>query len=70
MVAIANPPKRMVVYSRGTKTWRTLKQFRADWGFWRWSGDSKSILMAKTAAEPKEQPGIYRLNIADGKRLL
>ncbi len=67
MVAIANPPKRMVVYSRETKTWRTLKQFGADWGYWRWSGDSKSILMAKIAAEPGEQPGIYRLNIADGK---
>ena len=67
MVAIANPPKRMVVYSRETKTWRTLKQCRADWGFWRWSGDSKSILMAKIAAEPGEQPGVYRLNIADGK---
>jgi serine/threonine protein kinase/Tol biopolymer transport system component len=67
MVAIANPPKRMVVYSRETKTWKVLKQFGADWGFWRWSGDSKSILMAKVAAEPGEQPGIYRLSIADGK---
>ncbi len=67
MVAIANPPKRMVVYSRGTKTWRILKEFGADWGFWRWSGDSKSILMAKIAAEPGEQPGVYRLNVADGK---
>jgi Tol biopolymer transport system component len=67
MVAIANPPKRMVVYTRETKTWRTLKQCGADWGFWRWSGDSKSILMAKIAAEPGEQPGVYRLNIADGK---
>jgi eukaryotic-like serine/threonine-protein kinase len=67
MVAIANPPKRMVVYYRGAKTWRTLKEFGADWGYWKWSGDSKSILMAKIAAEPGEQPGIYRLNIADGK---
>lgn len=67
MVAIANPPKRMVVYSRETKTWRILKQFGADWGYWQWSGDSKSILMAKTAAEPGEQPGVYRLDIADGK---
>jgi succinylarginine dihydrolase len=33
MVAMANPPKRMVVSYRGTKTWRTLKQCRADWGF-------------------------------------
>ena len=67
MVAIANPPKRIVVYSRETKTWRTLKEFGADWGFWRWSNDSKSILMAKIAAEPGEQPGVYRLNIADAK---
>jgi len=67
VVAIANPPTRMVVYSQETKTWRTLKQFGADWGFWCWSRDSKSILMAKTVAEPGEQPGIYRLNIADGK---
>ena len=69
VVAIADPPKRMVVYSRETKTWRTLKQFGADWGFWRWSNDSKSILMAKIAAEPGEQPGVYRLNIADANGL-
>lgn len=67
MIAIANPPKRMVLYSREAKTWKTLKEFGADWGYWRWSGDSRSILMAKTAPEPGEQPGIYRLDIADGK---
>jgi dipeptidyl aminopeptidase/acylaminoacyl peptidase len=67
MVVIANPPKRMVVYSRETKTWRILKEFAADWGYWSWSGDSKSVWMAKVAPEPGEQPGIYRLNIADGK---
>lgn len=67
MVAIANPPKRMVVYSRETKTWKTLKEFVTDWGFWKWAGDSKSILMVRTSPEPGDQPGIYRLNIADGK---
>jgi hypothetical protein len=67
MVAMANLPKRMVVYSRETKTWRTLKKFGADWGYYRWSTDSKSILMPKISAEPGEQPGVYRLNIADGK---
>ena len=67
MVAMANPPKRIVVYSRETKTWRTLKQFGGDWGYWKWSNDSKSILMAKIKAEPGEQPGVYRLNIADAK---
>jgi hypothetical protein len=44
-----------------------LKQFGADWGFWRWSSDSKSVLMAKIIAEPGEQPGVYRLNIGDAK---
>jgi eukaryotic-like serine/threonine-protein kinase len=67
MVAIASPPKRMVVYSQETRAWRILKQFGADWGYWRWSSDSKFIWMAKIAAEPGEQAGIYRLNIADGK---
>ena len=69
MAAIANQPKRMVVYSRETKTWRTLKQFGGDWGYWRWSNDSRSILMAKIAAEPRRDPGpgVYRLNIADAR---
>jgi Tol biopolymer transport system component len=67
LVAMADSPKRMVVYSRETKTWRTLKQFGADWGFRRWSSDSKSVLMAKIIAEPGEQPGVYRLNIGDAK---
>ena len=65
--AQCNPHISAAVYSRETKTWRTLKQFGGDWGYWRWSGDFKSILMAKIFAEPGEQPGIYRLNIADGK---
>ena len=67
MVAIANPPKRMVVYDRAAKAWKTLKEFGADWGFWKWSDDSKSILMAKTAPEPGERPGVYQLSVADGK---
>ena len=67
MVAIETTPKRMVVYSRATRSWRTLKQFGGDWGYYRWSGDSKFILMAKIVPEPGEQPGVYRLNIADSK---
>jgi Tol biopolymer transport system component len=30
MVAIANPPKHIILYSRGLKTWRTLKLLGAD----------------------------------------
>jgi serine/threonine protein kinase/Tol biopolymer transport system component len=67
ILAIGDSPKRIVVYSRETKTWRTLKQLGGDWGFYRWSNDSKSILMAKIDAEPGEQPGVYRLNIGDDK---
>ncbi len=76
MVAIANPPKRMVVYSRETKTWRTLKQFGADWGYWRWSGDSKSIgpvtpvpfhCFPRTARAAEEAFWILRL--LTGKRI-
>jgi eukaryotic-like serine/threonine-protein kinase len=67
MVAIANPPKRMVVYSAKTGLWRDVKKFAADWGYWVWANDSKSIFMAKISPEPGEQAGIYRLWMADGK---
>jgi hypothetical protein len=67
MVAIAMPPKRIVLDSAKTGAWTDLKTFLADFGFWVWAPDSKSIYMAKTLPEPGEQPGIYRLTIADGK---
>ena len=67
MVAIETTPKRMVVYSRATRSWRTLKQFGGDWGYISGQGDSKFILMLKIVPEPGEQPGVYRLNIADSK---
>ena len=67
MVAIAMPPKRIVLYSAKTGAWTDLKAFLADWGFFVWAPDSKCIYMAKELPEPGEQPGIYRLTIADGK---
>ena len=67
MVAMAQNPSRMVLYSAQTGTWRDLKKFEAPWGYWVWSSDSKSIYFAMTGAAPASDPGIYRLTIADGK---
>jgi eukaryotic-like serine/threonine-protein kinase len=67
LVSIANPPKRVTVYSAKTGTWKDLKRFEADWGYWVWANDSRSIYMAKISPEPGEPAGIYRLWIADGR---
>jgi serine/threonine protein kinase/Tol biopolymer transport system component len=63
LVAMAQNPSRMVLYSAETKKWKDLKQFDFDWGYWVWASDSKSIYMAPTL----QNPGIYQLTIADGK---
>jgi serine/threonine protein kinase len=63
MVAMAQNPSRMVLYSAETKQWRDLKQFEISWGYWVWAADSKSIYMAPTISEV----GIYQLTVPDGK---
>jgi Tol biopolymer transport system component len=67
MVAIAENPSRMAVYSAESRTWKDLKEFKTPWGYWVWANDSKSVYFAVRDAEPGEEPGIYRLTIADGK---
>ncbi len=67
MVAIAQNPSRMVLYTAASGTWRDLKIFRALWQYWVWANDSKSVYFAMKDPEPGEQPGMYRLTIADGK---
>src|ERR1700728_954296 len=67
MAATALNPLRMVLYSAQSRTWKDLKKFEADFGYWIWSDDSKSLYVAKKEAELGEAPGIYRLTIADGK---
>jgi eukaryotic-like serine/threonine-protein kinase len=62
LVGIAEKPSRMVLYSADTKTWKDLKLFDAQWGFWIWSSDSKSIYMAMVQA----QPGMYQLTVPQG----
>jgi eukaryotic-like serine/threonine-protein kinase len=63
MVALAQNPSRMMLYSAQTRTWKELKRFDTPWGYWVWSGDSKFLYFAMT----HDQPGIYRLTIPDGK---
>jgi hypothetical protein len=63
MVAMAQNPSRMMLYSTQSATWKELKKFELPWGYYVWSSDSKSLYMAVVGAEP----GLYRLAIVDGK---
>ena len=59
MVAMAQNPSRMMLYSTQSGTWKELKKFDLPWGYYIWSRDSKSVYMAVVAGEP----GLYRLAI-------
>jgi Tol biopolymer transport system component len=63
LVAFAQNPSRMVLYTAATKTWKDLKLFDVEWGLWIWSTDSKSIYMS---LESKGPMGIYRLTVPEG----
>jgi Tol biopolymer transport system component len=63
MVAMAQNPSRMMLYSTQSGTWKELKKFDLPWGYYIWSRDSKSVYMAVVAGEP----GVYRLAITDSK---
>jgi serine/threonine protein kinase len=67
MVAIAQNPSRMVLYSAASGTWKDLKIFKTLWQYWVWANDSRSVYFAMKDPEPGEQPGMYRLTIADAK---
>jgi serine/threonine protein kinase len=67
MVAIAENPSRMVLYSEASKTWKDLKIFKAPWPYWVWANDSKSISFAMREAGLDGEPGIYQLTIANGE---
>jgi len=66
MVAMAQNPSRMVLYSTQSGAWKDLRKFNSPWGCWVWSNDGKSVYVAMTAADPGTEPGCYRLSIADG----
>jgi len=67
MVAIAQNPSRMVLYTVGSGTWKDLKIFKAPWQYWVWANDSRSVYFAMRDPEPGEKPGIYQLTIANGE---
>jgi serine/threonine protein kinase len=67
MVAIAQNPSRMVLYTAASGTWKDLKVFKAQWQYWVWANDSRSVYFAMKDPEPGEQPGMYQLTIADGR---
>jgi dipeptidyl aminopeptidase/acylaminoacyl peptidase len=62
LVAIANNPSRMVLYTAKSKTWSVLKAFDYPWGLYAWSRDSKTIYMAVM----QDHKGIFRLSVPDG----
>jgi serine/threonine protein kinase/dipeptidyl aminopeptidase/acylaminoacyl peptidase len=63
MVAIAQNPSRMVLYSAETKAWTDLHNFGEPWGYWIWASDSRSIYMGLVQGNN----GIYRLTVPEGK---
>jgi dipeptidyl aminopeptidase/acylaminoacyl peptidase len=63
LMAIAENPPRMVLYTAKTTTWRDLHSFNATWHFWTWSRDSKSVYTSVQVGEK----GIYRLTVPDGQ---
>jgi serine/threonine protein kinase len=63
LVAIAENPSRMVMYSAKTKTWRDLHVFGAVWSYWTWAADSKSLYSSHVEGDN----GIYQLTVPEGK---
>ena len=64
LVAMAQNPSRMALYSTVTKTWKDLHSFPEQWGFWSWATDSNSLYMA--VFQGKATDGIYRMTIPQG----
>jgi eukaryotic-like serine/threonine-protein kinase len=61
LVAGADNPPRMMLYSAAKKAWQTLKQFDQQWGYWAWANDSKSIYMVMILAN--QGGDMYRLTV-------
>ena len=65
LVAMAENPGRMALYSTATKTWKDLRAFPEGWGFWGWATDSNSLYMSLFLG--KAIDGIYRMTIPGGE---
>jgi serine/threonine protein kinase len=66
MVAVAQNPSRLVLYTVKSGTWKDLKKFDVPWGWFIWSDDSKSLYVNLMGSAPGTEPGFYRLGIPDG----
>jgi serine/threonine protein kinase/Tol biopolymer transport system component len=64
LVAMAENPARMALYSAATKTWKDLRGFPEQWGFWSWATDSHSLYMV--LVQGKAIGVIYRMTIPGG----
>jgi serine/threonine protein kinase len=65
LVAMAENPGRMALYSTATKTWKDLRAFPEGWGFWSWATDSNSLYMALFLGTATD--GVYRMTIPRGE---
>ncbi len=65
LVAMAENPGRMALYSAATKTWKDLRAFPEQWGFWSWATDSNSLYMALFLGTATD--GVYRMTIPRGE---
>ncbi len=66
MIAVAQNPSRLVLYTAKSGTWRDIRKFDGAWGWCVWSSDSKSVYVQMPTAAPGVEPGFYRLGIPDG----
>ena len=62
LIAAAQNPSRMVLYTAATGQWKDLKLFDFPWGYCVWANDSKSIYMIGTEG----QSGVFQLTIPGG----
>ena len=66
MIAVAQNPSRLVLYTAKSGAWRDIRKFEGAWGWCVWSNDSKSVYVQMPTAAPGVEPGFYRLGIPDG----
>ncbi len=64
LVAMTENPATMSVFTTATKTWKRLRSFPGNWGFWSWATDSRSLYMALMLGKPDD--GVYRMTIPEG----
>jgi hypothetical protein len=62
LIAVADNPSRMMLYSRETGAWKEFRKLQILWGYWVWARDSNAIYIAVWEADP----GIYRLTVPNG----